>query len=46
MINDLKLISQNNVKIVDNEQKIALEKLEIEMAERDIYQKKRINMDI
>ena len=46
MINDLKKISKSNVDIDDNEKKIAVQKLEIEMAERDIYQKKRINMDI
>ena len=46
MINDLKTIAKNNININDGEKKIAVQKLEIEMAERDIYQKKRINMDI
>jgi len=37
MIADLKTIFGNNVTIDDNEKKIAVQRLEIEMAERDIY---------
>ena len=46
MINNLKSISDGNVQTIDNEEQIADKKLAIEVWERDIYQKKRVNMDV
>lgn len=46
MINNLKSISDGNVQTIDNEEQIAAKKLAIEVWERDIYQKKRVNMDV
>jgi hypothetical protein len=46
MINNLKSISDGNVQTIDNEEQIASKKLAIEVWERDIYQKKRVNMDV
>ena len=46
MIKNLKNISEGNEKYVQNEERIADQKLAIEVWDRDIYQKKRVNMDI
>ena len=46
MIQNLKAISQGNEKYVENEERIADQKLAIEVWDRDIYQKKRVNMDV
>ena len=46
MIKNLKAISEGNEKYVQNEERIADQKLAIEVWDRDIYQKKRVNMDV
>lgn len=46
MINNLKTISQGNVQYIKNEEAIADRRLMIEVWDRDIYQKKRVNMDV
>lgn len=46
MIDNLKNISDGNSKQIENEERIADKKLHIEVIERDIYQKKRVNMDV
>ena len=46
MIKNLKAISEGNEKYVQNEERIADLKLAIEVWDRDIYQKKRVNMDV
>ena len=46
MISNLKYISKGNVQFIKNEESIADRKLAIEVWDRDIYQKKRVNMDI
>lgn len=46
MIKNLKSISEGNEKYVSNEERIADQKLSIEVWDRDIYQKKRVNMDV
>ena len=46
MINDLRDISGNNQKFVQNESKFADKKLSVEIWERDIHQKNRVDMDI
>jgi hypothetical protein len=45
MISNLKDISDGNARFIENEQGIADRKLEIEIWDRDIYQKKRVAMD-
>jgi predicted HTH domain antitoxin len=45
MINNLKDISDGNAHFIENEQTVADRKLEIEIWDRDIYQKKRVAMD-
>ena len=44
MISNLKGISDGNARFIENEQTIADRKLEIEIWDRDIYQKKRVAM--
>ena len=39
-------MSDGNSKSINNEEKIAEQKLAIEIWDRDIYQKKRVNMDV
>lgn len=46
MINDLRVISEGNNKFVQNETRYADKKLAIEVWERDIHQKNRVDMDI
>ena len=46
MINNLKNISDGNVQQIENEEQIADKKLGIEVWDRDIHQKKRVNMDV
>lgn len=46
MINNLKTISKGNVQFIKNEEIIADKKLAIEVWDRDIYQKKRVNLDV
>jgi len=46
MIKNLKNLSEGNSISIENEQVIADKKLEIEIWDRDIYQKKRVNMDV
>jgi len=46
MIDNLKSISDGNKQYIDNEQEIAEKKLAIEVWDRDIYQKKRVSMDV
>ena len=46
MINDLRVISDGNNRFVQNETKYADKKLSIEVWERDIHQKNRVDMDI
>lgn len=46
MIVNLNGLSDGNYEAINNEEKIAQEKLSIEIWDRDIYQKKRVNMDI
>jgi hypothetical protein len=45
MISNLKDISDGNARFIENEQTIADRKIEIEIWDRDIYQKKRVAMD-
>lgn len=45
MIKNLKDFSEGNAHFIENEQAIADRKLEIEIWDRDIYQKKRVAMD-
>ena len=45
MISNLKDISDDNARFIENEQTIADRKIEIEIWDRDIYQKKRVAMD-
>jgi len=45
MINNLKNLSDGNLQAIKNEEDIAGGKLDIEIWERDIYQKKRVEMD-
>jgi|TARA_B110000285_G_C15025947_1_gene564165 hypothetical protein len=46
MINNLKKISDGNIQYIQNEETIAEKKLSIEVWDRDIYQKKRVDMDV
>ena len=46
MIKNLKTISEGNETYVKSEERIADQKLAIEVWDRDIYQKKRVNMDV
>jgi hypothetical protein len=46
MINDLRVIADGNNRFVQNESKYADKKLSIEVWERDIHQKNRVDMDI
>ena len=46
MIDNLKSISDGNKQYIDNEEEIAEKKLSIEVWDRDIYQKKRVSMDV
>ena len=46
MIKNLTRLSDGNSKSINNEEKIAEQKLAIEIWDRDIYQKKRVNMDV
>jgi len=46
MIANLKSISDGNSKYIDSEEVIAEKKLAVEVWERDIYQKKRVDMDV
>lgn len=46
MIDNLKSISDGNKQYIDNEQENAEKKLAIEVWDRDIYQKKRVSMDV
>ena len=46
MINDLRIISDGNTKFVQNETIYADKKLAIEISERDIHQKNRVDMDL
>jgi chromosome segregation ATPase len=45
MIENLKAISDNNAGYISNEEKIAEKRLSVEVWDRDIYQKKRVDMD-
>ena len=45
MLKNLKTITGNNSVSIKNEEIISLKKLEIEIAERDVYQKKRVEID-
>lgn len=45
MIKNLKTITANNSKFIKNEEIISTKKLETEVIERDIYQKKRVEID-
>ena len=45
MINNLKGLSDGNLQAIKNEEDIAGTKLDIEIWEKDIYQKKRVEMD-
>ena len=46
MINNLKSLSEGNHVFVQEEEKIADKRLAVEIWERDIYQKKRVNLDV
>lgn len=46
MIKNLTRLSDGNYQSINNEEKIAEQKLAIEIWDRDIYQKKRVNMDV
>ncbi len=46
MIENLKAISEGNAKYIENEETIAEHKLAVEVWDRDIYQKKRVDMDV
>ena len=46
MIKNLTQLSNGNFRSINNEEKIAEQKLGIEIWDRDIYQKKRVNMDV
>ena len=46
MIQNLTKLSDGNFQSINNEEKIAEQKLSIEIWDRDIYQKKRVNMDV
>lgn len=46
MIKNLTKLSDGNFQSINNEEKIAEHKLAIEIWDRDIYQKKRVNMDV
>jgi len=46
MIVNLKAISEGNTKYISNEETIAEHKLAVEVWDRDIYQKKRVDMDV
>lgn len=46
MIKNLNDLSQGNTTSVENEERIAQAKLSIEVWDRDIYQKKRVSIDI
>ena len=46
MIKNLTRLSDGNYQSISNEEKIAEQKLAIEIWDRDIYQKKRVNMDV
>lgn len=45
MLKNLRTITQENSKFIRNEETIAQKKLETEICERDIYQKKRVEID-
>jgi len=45
MIGNLRTITDNNGQKINNEEIYAQKKLEVEMWERDIYQKKRVALD-
>jgi len=46
MIQNLTILSNGNFTSMNNEEKIAEQKLAIEIWDRDIYQKKRVAMDV
>lgn len=46
MIQNLTKLSNGNFTSMNNEEKIAEQKLAIEIWDRDIYQKKRVSMDV
>lgn len=46
MIQNLTILSDGNFTSMNNEEKIAEQKLAIEIWDRDIYQKKRVSMDV
>jgi hypothetical protein len=46
MINNLKHLSGGNHQFVEEEEIIADKRLAVEIWERDIYQKKRVNLDV
>ena len=46
MIKNLTRLSDGNYQSISNEEKIAEQKLAIEIWDRDIYQKKRVSMDV
>ena len=46
MIKNLTRLSDGNYQSINNEEKIAEQKLAIEIWDRDIYQKKRVSMDV
>ena len=46
MIQNLKTITDGNSQFIQGEEVLANKRLEIEIWERDIYQKKRVSLDI
>jgi len=46
MIDNLKILNQGNHQFVQEEEIIADKRLAVEIWERDIYQKKRVNLDV
>lgn len=45
MIENLNVITKGNTKAIKNEEKLAEKKLEVEIWERDIYQKQRVEIN-